>query len=84
MSNFTHYVKINKGKGRNYYLGKYHFKDDAYTGVDANTASYLRRDKERFEVITKNQYEKLFKVKETKDSNTSSNEKDVEAKENDE
>jgi len=79
MSNITHYVKINKGKGRNYYLGKYHFKDDKYTGVDGNTASYLRHDKERFEVITKNQYKKLFEVQETKDSSTSSDEEDVEA-----
>lgn len=66
MANFTHYVKIKDKQGVNYYLGQYHIKVGKYTGVDGNTAAYLRHD-DRFEVVTKNQFNKQFGIEDEED-----------------
>lgn len=57
MSKITHYAKLKPKTVANYYYKRYHFTADDFKGVDEQTASYLRKNKD-FEVITKNQYKK--------------------------
>lgn len=58
MAKITHFAKIKEGKGQTYYLDRYNLTATGFTGVDEETASYLR-SKEQFEVITENQHNKL-------------------------
>ena len=77
----THFAKIKKGKGVNYYINGYHLTDKDFKGIDSDTANYLKR-LENFEVITETQYKKLTgEVKETSKNSTSKTKKAVKAKE---
>lgn len=53
----THYAKV-VSKYVNYYISNYHLTQDRYTGIDQSVASHLRKN-ESFEVITKNQHDKI-------------------------
>lgn len=53
----THYAKIKKGEGSTYVVNKHFISDVNYTGIDQETATYLRKIG-HIEVITANQYKK--------------------------
>lgn len=55
----SHYARISINKGVDYAIGKYVITTE-YTSVDEKTASYLRKQSDKFDVITKNQYNKLM------------------------